>query len=66
MGRRPAQGEGLTRLLRLARKAGVTRIADGMAMLAERAAEAFLWWRGARPAIAEVMRVLTSPLARAA
>jgi shikimate dehydrogenase len=44
-----AYGKGLTPFLRLARNAGVPRLADGVGMLAEQAAEAFLWWRGVRP-----------------
>ncbi len=58
-----AYGKGLTPFLRLAREAGVTRIADGVGMLAEQAAEAFLWWRGVRPDTAEVIERLTVPLA---
>ncbi len=44
-----AYGKGLTPFLRLAQNAGVKRLADGVGMLAEQAAEAFAWWRGVRP-----------------
>jgi shikimate dehydrogenase len=55
-------GKGLTPFLRLAQSAGVARLADGVGMLAEQAAEAFAWWRGVRPDTAEVIRQLTVPL----
>lgn len=55
-------GKGLTPFLRLARDAGLSRLADGVGMLAEQAAEAFAWWRGVRPDTAEVIRQLTVPL----
>jgi shikimate dehydrogenase len=55
-------GKGLTPFLRLARNAGVQRLADGVGMLAEQAAEAFLWWRGVRPDTAAVIARLTVPL----
>lgn len=42
-------GKGLTPFLRLAQEAGVKRVADGVGMLVEQAAEGFLWWRGVRP-----------------
>ena len=42
-------GKGLTPFLLLARNAGVKRLADGVGMLVEQAAEAFVWWRGVRP-----------------
>ena len=57
-----AYGKGLTPFLRLAQQAGVTRLADGVGMLAEQAAEAFLWWRGVRPDTQGVIRQLTVPL----
>lgn len=44
-----AYGKGLTPFLRLARDQGVARLADGVGMLVEQAAEAFAWWRGVRP-----------------
>lgn len=55
-------GKGLTPFLGLARQAGVARLHDGVGMLAEQAAEAFLWWRGVRPDTREVIRQLTVPL----
>ena len=57
-----AYGKGLTPFLQLAKQAGVTRLADGVGMLAEQAAEAFLWWRGVRPDTQGVIRQLTVPL----
>ena len=41
-----AYGKGLTPFLRLAQQAGVARLADGVGMLVEQAAEAFEWWGG--------------------
>lgn len=55
-------GKGLTPFLQLAQQAGVTRLADGVGMLAEQAAEAFAWWRGVRPETAAVIAALTVPL----
>ena len=55
-------GKGLTPFLRLAQDAGVARLADGVGMLVEQAAEAFAWWRGVRPATREVIDQLTIPL----
>mgnify|MGYP001609064296 CR=1 FL=1 len=57
-----AYGKGLTPFLRLARDAGVHRVADGVGMLVEQAAEAFAWWRGVRPQTQEVIARLTVPL----
>lgn len=57
-----AYGKGLTPFLRLAQNAGVKRLADGVGMLAEQAAEAFAWWRGVRPPTQEVIQKLTVPL----
>ena len=57
-----AYGKGLTPFLTLAQQAGVTRLADGVGMLAEQAAEAFLWWRGVRPDTRAVIDTLTVPL----
>ena len=56
-------GRGLTPFLRLARDAGATRLADGVGMLVEQAAEAFAWWRGVRPATGPVIERLSVPLA---
>ena len=55
-------GKGLTPFLRLAREVGVERIADGVGMLVEQAAEAFAWWRGVRPDTRAVIAALTVPL----
>lgn len=57
-----AYGKGLTPFLRLAHNAGVKRLADGVGMLAEQAAEAFLWWRGLRPDTHAVIEKITVPL----
>ena len=57
-----AYGKGLTPFLKLAQQTGVTRLADGVGMLAEQAAEAFAWWRGVRPDTQAVIRQLTVPL----
>ena len=57
-----AYGKGLTPFLRLAREAGVGRLADGVGMLVEQAAEAFEWWRGVRPQTRPVIDHLTVPL----
>lgn len=58
-----AYGKGLTPFLRLARDAGARRLADGVGMLVEQAAEAFAWWRGVRPDTRAVIERLTVPLA---
>jgi shikimate dehydrogenase len=55
-------GKGLTPFLRLAQGAGVRRLADGVGMLVEQAAEAFAWWRGVRPDTRPVIDRLTIPL----
>lgn len=55
-------GKGLTDFLSLAQQAGVTRLHDGVGMLAEQAAEAFAWWRGVRPDTRRVIEELTVPL----
>lgn len=57
-----AYGKGLTPFLKLGQSAGVSRLADGVGMLAEQAAEAFLWWRGVRPDTRAVITELTVPL----
>jgi shikimate dehydrogenase len=57
-----AYGKGLTPFLRLAQNAGVSKLHDGVGMLAEQAAEAFLWWKGARPDTRAVIDHLTVPL----
>ena len=57
-----AYGKGLTPFLRLAQQNGVQRLADGVGMLVEQAAEAFDWWRGVRPETAAVIGQLTVAL----
>ncbi len=51
-----------TAFMRLAAGHGAT-VRDGLGMLVEQAAEAFLVWRGVRPATAEVLAVLRSTIA---
>ncbi len=55
-------GQGLTPFLKLAQQAGAARVADGVGMLVEQAAEAFAWWRGVRPDTREALARLTVPL----
>ncbi len=57
-----AYGKGLTPFLQQAKAAGVDRIADGVGMLVEQAAEAFSWWRGIRPHTTSMIRQLSVPL----
>lgn len=56
-------GKGLTPFLRLAQGAGIERLADGVGMLVEQAAEAFHWWRGVRPDTGPVIERMTVALA---
>ena len=56
-------GKGLSPFLRLARDAGAGKLADGVGMLVEQAAEGFLWWRGVRPETRPVIEQLAVPLA---
>ena len=56
-------GKGETPFLRLAREQGAGRCADGLGMLVEQAAEAFLVWRGVRPQTASVLADLRAGLA---
>ena len=56
-------GKGETPFLALARNQGAGRCADGLGMLLEQAAEAFLVWRGVRPETAPVLAALRSQMA---
>lgn len=47
-----------TPFLAFARQQGAARLADGIGMLVEQAAEAFFLWRGVRPTSAPVIRLL--------
>jgi shikimate dehydrogenase len=55
-------GKGATPFLQLARSASVQKLADGVGMLVEQAAEAFVWWRGVRPETASVIAAMTVPI----
>jgi shikimate dehydrogenase len=55
-------GKGLTPFLKQAQAQGVSHIADGVGMLAEQAAEAYLLWRGLRPSTPAVIDMLRVPL----
>ncbi len=55
-------GRGLTAYLKQARDQGATRLADGLGMLVEQAAEAFALWRGVRPDTAAVRATLRAAL----
>jgi shikimate dehydrogenase len=56
-------GKGETPFLALAREQGAGHLADGLGMLVEQAAEAFLVWRGVRPDSAPVLAELRERLA---
>lgn len=51
-------GKGETAFQRFAKQQGAARIAEGLGMLVEQAAEAFHLWRGVRPDVAPVMDLL--------
>jgi shikimate dehydrogenase len=53
-------GKGLTAFLELAQREGASRLADGLGMLVEQAAESFFVWRGVRPLTAPVIAKLRS------
>ncbi len=56
-------GKGETPFLAQARAQGAAHMADGLGMLVEQAAEAFLVWRGVRPDSAPVLVALRAQLA---
>ena len=58
-------GSSETAYLRAAREDGVQRVADGLGMLVEQAAESFALWRGVRPHTAPVLAELRRELAAA-
>ncbi len=51
-------GKGLSPFLRFAQSQGAARIADGLGMLVEQAAESFYLWRGVRPRSQPVIAAL--------
>ena len=51
-------GKGLTRFLAFAQAQGAARLADGLGMLVEQAAESFFLWRGVRPETRPVIELL--------
>jgi shikimate dehydrogenase len=55
-------GKGDTPFMRAAREQGAARLADGLGMLVEQAAESFLLWRGVRPQTAPVLAELRAAL----
>ena len=58
-------GKGDTPFLASASAQGVSKLADGLGMLVEQAAEAFFLWRGVRPQTAPVLGELRAALQRA-
>ena len=55
-------GEDESPFLRFARAQGAGRVADGLGMLVEQAAESFYVWRGVRPECAAVRALLKALL----
>jgi shikimate dehydrogenase len=58
-----AYGAGPTAFLRHAQELGAARVADGLGMLVEQAAESFLLWRGVQPPTRPVLEELRRLLA---
>ena len=58
-------GAGETAFLAAARNAGIDRLADGLGMLVEQAAESFTLWRGIRPNATAVLTRLRNKLGSA-
>ena len=58
-----AYGAGPTAFLRRAQELGAERVADGLGMLVEQAAESFLLWRGVQPPTQPVLEELRRLLA---
>lgn len=56
-----AYGKGLTPFLASAAEAGA-RVADGLGMLVEQAAESYAWWRGRRPETGAVLAEFAATL----
>jgi shikimate dehydrogenase len=55
-------GQAALPFLDWARAQGAARVADGLGMLVEQAAEAFTLWRGVRPETAAVLETLRAEL----
>jgi shikimate dehydrogenase len=55
-------GKGHTPFLQFAQPQGAARLADGIGMLVEQAAESFFLWRGTRPSTEPVIEMLRSSL----
>jgi shikimate dehydrogenase len=55
-------GKGHTPFLQFAQQQGAARLADGIGMLVEQAAESFFLWRGTRPETEPVIEMLRSSL----
>ena len=55
-------GKGLTPFLQFAQQQGAARLADGIGMLVEQAAESFFLWRGIRPETEPIIEMLRSSL----
>jgi shikimate dehydrogenase len=51
-------GTGLTPFLQFAQRQGAAKLADGLGMLVEQAAESFCLWRGVRPDTTSVLELL--------